>query len=149
MIVLTEEKKMKHLKIKLQGKGEVSWVELFEIQLKLFAPNGKTLHWIPFHFWMHSMLSVICIYYCFQNPHFTRWHDDSTHDNADIFDALIARFIGRRGRRGEGMGILSITQNTTSIVHIMNITSIIQTSNLSSADPHTNMSATVYFLLIF
>ena len=50
MIVLTEEKKMKHLKIKLQGKGEVGWVELFEIQLKLFAPNGKTLHWIPFHF---------------------------------------------------------------------------------------------------
>ena len=34
MIVLTEEKKMKHLKIKLQGKGEVGLVELFEIQFK-------------------------------------------------------------------------------------------------------------------
>ena len=47
MIVLTEEKKMKHLKIKLQGKGEVGRVELFEIQFKLFALKGKTLHWIP------------------------------------------------------------------------------------------------------
>ena len=34
MIVLTEEKKMKHLKIKLQGKGEVGRVELFQIQFK-------------------------------------------------------------------------------------------------------------------
>merc|ERR1712180_524115 len=40
MIVLTEEKKMKHLKIKLQGKGEVYWTER-----KTRQRNGNTEHY--------------------------------------------------------------------------------------------------------
>jgi len=40
MIVLTEEKKMKHLKLKLQGKGYVHWSER-----KTRRRNGETEHY--------------------------------------------------------------------------------------------------------
>ena len=79
MIVLTEKKKMKNLKIKLQGKGEVgplswnflqiNWIEIpwgaktcNEIQILLLSFEGWSC-WVGF-----------CISCCSQSVHFTRCH---------------------------------------------------------------------------
>ena len=89
----------------------------------------------------HLKVDVAECIFAFPTCCFTRCHCSTYHPD-DIFDALIVRFIGRRGKRDEGMGTRNTTQNTTRISHITNITSFIQ-SILWQSPIHTPMSATV------